>query len=74
MAKLPHVTGREILAALKRGGFVESHVKGSHHFLRRGGGRLVTVAVHAGETVPPGTLKQILRSAEMTVEDLVELL
>lgn len=74
MAKLPHVTGRDILAALKRAGFVETHVKGSHHYLRRAGGKLVVVAVHAGETVPPGTLRSILRAAEMTVEDLLELL
>jgi predicted RNA binding protein YcfA (HicA-like mRNA interferase family) len=74
MAKLPHVTGREILAALKRGGFVETHIKGSHHYLRRSGGKLVTVAVHARESVPPGTLKSILRLAEMTVEELIDLL
>ena len=67
-------TGREILAALLRGEFIESHVRGSHHYLRRAGGKLVVVAVHSGETVPPGTLKQILRSAEMTVEELIELL
>jgi predicted RNA binding protein YcfA (HicA-like mRNA interferase family) len=74
MAKLPHITGREILAALLRAGFTESHVRGSHHYLRRAGGRLVVVPVHARETVPPGTLKSILRTAEMTVEEFVELL
>jgi predicted RNA binding protein YcfA (HicA-like mRNA interferase family) len=74
MAKLPHVTGREILAALLRGGFTETHVRGSHHYLRRAGGRLVVVPVHAGETVPPGTLKAILRNADLTVDAFVELL
>jgi len=51
-----------------------SHVRGSHHYLRRAGGKLVVVAVHPGETVPPGTLRSILRSAELTVEDLIRLL
>jgi predicted RNA binding protein YcfA (HicA-like mRNA interferase family) len=74
MAKLPHATGRQILAALKRGGFVESHVRGSHHYLRRAGGKLVPVPVHPGETVPPGTLRSILRSAELSVEELIALL
>jgi predicted RNA binding protein YcfA (HicA-like mRNA interferase family) len=74
MPKLPHVTGREILAALLRGGFTESHVKGSHHYLRRDGGPLVVVPVHAGETVPPGTLKSILRNADLSVDAFVELL
>jgi predicted RNA binding protein YcfA (HicA-like mRNA interferase family) len=74
MAKLPHLTGRQILAALLRAGFAETHVRGSHHYLRRGGGRLVVVPVHAGETIPPGTLRQILRTAELTVDELVDLL
>ena len=74
MAKLPHVTGQEVLAALRRAGFRLSHVKGSHHYLRREGSRLVTVPVHAGETIPPGTLKSILRLAEITVEEFIALL
>jgi predicted RNA binding protein YcfA (HicA-like mRNA interferase family) len=74
MAKLPIVTGRVLLAALLRGGFVESHVRGSHHYLRRDGGPLVVVPVHAGETVPPGTLRSILRKADISVEQLVALL
>jgi predicted RNA binding protein YcfA (HicA-like mRNA interferase family) len=74
MAKLPHVTGREVVAALRRGGFDLSHVRGSHHYLRRARGRLVPVPVHAGETIPSGTLKSILRLADLTVEGFVELL
>ena len=74
MAKLPHVTGQKVLAALRRAGFRLSHVKGSHHYFRREGGRLVPVPVHAGETIPPGTLKSILRLAELTVEEFVALL
>ena len=74
MAKLPHLTGREVRAALLRAGFTETHVRGSHHYLRRDGGKLVVVPVHAGETVPPGTLKSILRNADLTVEAFVELL
>jgi predicted RNA binding protein YcfA (HicA-like mRNA interferase family) len=74
MAKLPHVTGRDLLSALRKSGFKLSHVRGSHHYLRRGAGHLVTVPVHAGETIPPGTLKAILRTADLTVEELVELL
>jgi len=74
MARLPRITGRELLAALQRGGFELSHVRGSNHYLRRGAGRIVPVPVHAGETIPSGTLKAILRQADMSVEDLVALL
>lgn len=72
--KTPRVTGKMVVAALRRGGFELSHVRGSHHYLRRAGGRIVPVPVHAGETVPVGTLRSILRLAEITVEEFVTLL
>ncbi len=64
------------MAALRRGGFELSHVRGSHHYLRRsdGSGGIVPVPVHAGETLPLGTLRSILRSAELTADELAVLL
>ena len=45
-------------------------MKGSHHFLRHADGRYIVVPVHAGETLGPGLLMQILRDTELTKEDL----
>jgi predicted RNA binding protein YcfA (HicA-like mRNA interferase family) len=73
MAKSPHLTGRELLAALKRGGFIESNARGSHHYLRRDGGKLVVVPVHAGETFRPAHCGRSC-ARPMTAEELVELL
>jgi len=75
MPRMPRVTGGEVLAALKRGGWSVYHVTGSHHKLRhpdRPG--LVTVPVHAGDILHPKTLKSILLQANMTVDDLRHLL
>ncbi len=74
--RLPRVTGKDVVAALRRGGFELSHVRGSHHYLRRSGGTggIVPVPVHAGETLPLGTLRAILRSAELSADDLIALL
>ena len=36
-------------------------VRSSHHFLRHPEGRTTVVPVHAGETIGPGLLNQILR-------------
>jgi predicted RNA binding protein YcfA (HicA-like mRNA interferase family) len=73
--KAPRVSGKEILAALERAGFVVSHVRGSHHYLRRAGVmRLVVVPVHGAAIVPQGTLRSILRQADMSVEQFVDLL
>ena len=37
-------------------------------------GRVTVVPVHAGETLGPGIMRQILRDADLTVEMLIELL
>ena len=35
---------------------------------------LVVIAMHRGESIPPGTVAQILRDAELTIDELRELL
>lgn len=60
--------GKELVAALRRGGFVVIRVKGSHHFLRHSDGRCTVVPVHAGETIGVGLMGKILSDCEMTVE------
>ncbi len=69
MARLPRLRGKEIIAALRRAGFVVLRVKGSHHFLRHVDGRATVVPVHAGETVGPGLFIKILRDADMELEE-----
>jgi predicted RNA binding protein YcfA (HicA-like mRNA interferase family) len=70
MPKLPRLRGRELLAALKRAGFVVVRAKGSHHFVRHPDGRTTVVPVHAGEIIGPGLLREILKDVEMDAEDL----
>ena len=73
--KLPRVTCDELIRALKRAGFEEQRQRGSHLHLRRASdGRRVTVPVHKGRTVPPGTLRAILRDAGISVEEFRDLL
>jgi predicted RNA binding protein YcfA (HicA-like mRNA interferase family) len=62
MARLPRLRGRELIAALRRGGFVVAD------------GRATVVPVRSGETIGPGLLNQILADVEMTGEELRELL
>ncbi|HYW53308.1 MAG TPA: type II toxin-antitoxin system HicA family toxin [Dongiaceae bacterium] len=71
---LPRVDGRATLRALLRGGFELSHVRGSHHYLRGPGGRLVPIPVHGSETLPPGTLRSVLRLAGISVKRFAQLL
>ena len=70
MRRLPGLTGKQHIGALKRLGFDEIRVRGSHHYLRHPDGRSTVVAMHAGETIGPGLLSKILRDVEINREQL----
>jgi predicted RNA binding protein YcfA (HicA-like mRNA interferase family) len=72
---LPRISGKAVLDALLRGGFQLSHIRSSHHYLRRPDGTgLVVVPVHGNRDLPAGTLRSILQQAEITAEELRQLL
>ena len=68
---LPGVTGRQAIRALMRLGFVVERIVGSHHMLvhRDDPSKAVTVPVHAGRDLKPGTLRSISRQAGVAVDD-----
>lgn len=75
MTRLPRVSGKEVLAALRRNGFAVVHIRGSHHYLRKeGSGKLVVVPVHGSSVLPTGTLKSILSQAELTASQFESIL
>ena len=69
MTALPGVTGKVLIAALRKAGFEVIRVKESHP-----DGRTTVVPVHAGETIGPGLLSKILRDCDLGREDLSKLL
>jgi len=74
MPRRKRLTGKELIRALKKAGFAVVRVQGSHHRLRHTDGRVTTVPVHAGETIGPGLLGQILRDCDLTHAQLEALL
>ena len=73
--RLPRIDSQDLIRALKRAGFEEQRQRGSHLHLRRAADRRrVTVPVHAGRVIPPGTLQGILRDAGISADDLRALL
>lgn len=71
--KLPtDLSGQELVKVLLRVGFVVSRQRGSHIILRRGD-PYARVVVPDHKQVRPGTLRQILNQAGITVEQLLEL-
>jgi predicted RNA binding protein YcfA (HicA-like mRNA interferase family) len=73
--KLPVITGAELVKVLEKIGFIARRQKGSHlSLLRETDGRRATVPIHKGKEIPVGTLKAILKDADLSGERLRELL
>ncbi len=67
--KLPLLSGREVLKALERLGFIEVHRKGSHVKMKHPGGRIIVFPFH--DEVDRFTLKGALRDASIEIEDFL---
>jgi predicted RNA binding protein YcfA (HicA-like mRNA interferase family) len=68
--KLPLLSGRQVLKAFERLGFVEIHRKGSHVKMRHADGRTIVFPFH--DEVDRFTLKGALRDAGVSVEEFLE--
>lgn len=61
---------RHLIRALERDGFVYRRAKGSQRVYRHPDGRRVVIHYHhGGDTLPIGTLRQILTATQWTEED-----
>lgn len=67
--KLPLLSGRQVLAALARLGFVEVHRKGSHLKMKHSDGRIIVFPFH--DQVDRYTLKGALRDADIEIKDFI---
>ncbi len=63
-----------LVAALQRLGFDVVRVNGSHHHLHKPGSNLVTVPVLPSEILSPMVIKSALKQADLSVDELIELL
>ncbi len=74
MSRLPNVTPKQTVAALKRAGFVKHHQKGSHLYLWNGlKHRMTSVPIHPGD-LDRSLMKKILKQASLTEEEFRQLL
>ena len=67
MPPLPIISAEECIRALRKFGYEAARQKGSHVRLVRAGRKPVTVPMH--RTLKRGTLRAILREAEISVEE-----
>ncbi len=73
MPKLPRVSSKDLVRALKKLGFEIIVQKGSHIKMQDENGRIVIIPSH--KQIKPGTLKKgILNPLDVNVEQLIKLL
>jgi len=73
MTKLPVITARKALSKLQKSGMVVARKTGSHFILRGSDGRYAVVPMHSRVTLKKGTLKNILRGANLSVDEFKKL-
>jgi predicted RNA binding protein YcfA (HicA-like mRNA interferase family) len=70
--RLPVLSGREIIKALAKVGFVPVRQKGGHVFLRHVDGRRTVVPLH--EEVNKSTIMDIIEQTKLTRQEFLELI
>ena len=73
MSKLPRISGRECVKALKRAGFRFKRREGSHIIMRRDE-PFAQVVVPDHKELDRGTLRAIIRQAGLSVSEFMDLL
>ena len=68
--KLPLFSGKLVLAALKRMGFIEIHRRGSHVKMGHPDGRKIVFPFH--DEIDRYTLKGALRDADIEIEEFLD--
>lgn len=75
MPKLPILSGKKVIKALSKIDFKHVRTKGSHAILNKQTEHgKVTVPVPLHKELAKGTLKSIMRQAELSLDDLLKLL
>jgi predicted RNA binding protein YcfA (HicA-like mRNA interferase family) len=75
MPQLPSLTARKVVRALRRAGFIEDRQRGSHLVLIHPETKARTVVpVHPGQTIKQPLLRAIIRDANLSVAEFLELL
>ena len=65
------VSGKHLCKILEVHGWALQRIKGSHHiFAQDGNPNIVTVPVHGNRDLKQGTVRSILKTAELTEDDL----
>lgn len=78
MPPVPRVSGRALVRALGKAGWILESVEGSHHVMRGPTGRVASIPVHGAKTLPVGMIKGVIDGVidrtGLSIEEFVRLL
>lgn len=74
MSRLPRISGREAVKALRKTGYELDRQRGSHMILRLARSPYRRLVVPDHQELPNGTLRAIIRQAGLTVDEFRALL
>ena len=75
MSKLPNIIAKDTARAFEKAGFLYDRTEGSHFIYKKPGFRfLLSIPIHKGKDLPSGTLRALIRTSGLSVEEFVELL
>jgi predicted RNA binding protein YcfA (HicA-like mRNA interferase family) len=74
MPKLPVLTPKKLAGALEKAGFELMRIKGSHYYYYNRISEKIAVVPFHSKDIRKGTLHAILKDAEMSIEELQDLL
>jgi predicted RNA binding protein YcfA (HicA-like mRNA interferase family) len=72
MTRLPVISGSAAVEAFQRAGWRVDGQRGSHAVLLKAG-HIASLSVPQHKELAPGTLRSLVRSAGMTVQEFIEL-
>ncbi len=74
MTRLGSYSGDEVVRAFKRAGWHVARRKGSHVIMEKEGSDATpSIPVHKGKDVKKGTLRNLIRDAELSVEEFLKM-
>ena len=75
LAKLPRLSGKEVIKALSKAGFISVRQRGSHVFMaKQTANERITTVVPMHQEIDTGTLLEIIRQTKITKEQFLDLL
>ena len=75
LPRLPSISGEKAIKALQNAGWAIKSREGSHvKLVKPGSPKTIIVPVHKGESIDRGLLFAIIKHAELSVDEFMELL